>query len=115
MKKQTYMIAGLAVAGMILGGCRVEAEKETIPEAEGTGKSALNIRVETMSKEEIKNAANKAIDKTAAMATHVKDAASTAVHNAEVLGQAVTTIGKTMSQLRGSDATTTPAEAPAQE
>ena len=93
---------------VVLAGCRVETRSEELPEAEGSGKKAINIRVEPMSKDEIKDAANKAIDKTADLATKARDAATSAVHKAESLGDAVSTLSETLNDLRGALPTTSP-------
>src|SRR5690606_29032750 len=95
----SYLLAACAV--IALSGCRVETKSEELPEAEGSGKKAINIRLEAMSKDEIKNAASKAIDKTADLATKARDAATSAVQNAERLGDAVSTISETLQDLRG--------------
>ena len=64
-----------------LSACKVETSTEKIPAAEGSGKNAVNIRVEPMNREEIKEAAGKVIDKTADVAGEVKDAATTLNQN----------------------------------
>lgn len=81
---------------MVVGGCRVETHTESVPEAEGSGKKAINIRVEPMSREEIKDVADRAIDRTAEAATTARAAATTAVQSAERIGQMVTTLSDTM-------------------
>lgn len=90
----------LAISATILAlsvcGCRVETNTEPVPEAEGSGKKAVNIRVEPMSREEIKDATNRAIDTTAEVASRTRDLASTAAENAERLGRNITTLTDTM-------------------
>ena len=93
-------LATLAVVALALSACRVETKTEEVPEAEGSGKKAINIRLEPMSKDEIKAAANKAIDTTAEVATTARDAATSAVKNAERLGSAVTTLTETINTIR---------------
>lgn len=100
-----FVVAALAIA---LPGCRVETNSEELPEAEGSGKKAINIRVEPMSKDEIKNAANKAIDTTADLATKAKDAATSAVNNADRLNDAVSTLSTTFNNIRGALPTSSP-------
>lgn len=103
----------MATGLMALAGCRVETHTETVPEAEGSGKKAINIRLEPMSRDEIKDVADRAIDKTAEAATTARAAATTAVQNAERIGQIVTTLSDTMININrepaADEAVTTPA------
>jgi hypothetical protein len=102
----------VAAISLALCACRVETDTESVPEAEGTGKKAINIRVEPMSREEIKDATNTAIDKTAEAASKAREAATTAVQQAERIGKAVTTLTDTMVDVNTvrEDAPTTPTE-----
>lgn len=100
-------LMGVAVLG--LAGCRVETKSEPIPEAEGSGKNALTIRVEPLSREEMKSAADSAIDKTADAAVQLRSAATTAVENLQTVGRTVTTLTDTMIRNRSSDDQTTSA------
>ena len=102
----------LAVFSLTLCACRVETQTESVPEAEGSGKKAINIRVEPMSKEEIKEATNTAIDKTAEAASKAREAATTAVQQAERIGKTVTTLTDTMVDVNTvpENAITTPTE-----
>jgi len=104
MMKKT--VTGLVCASVLISvaGCRVETKTEQVPEAEGSGKKAINIRVEPMSREEIKTATDNAIDKTAEAATKIKSAATTAVGNLETLGNQVRSVTDTINLHR------TPAE-----
>jgi hypothetical protein len=105
MTNKCYLLAASAtVLALSLCGCRVETNTESVPEAEGSGKKAINIRVEPMSRDEIKDATNKAIDKTAEVASKSRDMATSAVRNAESFGKAVTTLTDTMVNIN------TPAE-----
>lgn len=108
MLNKTYTFMLLAVVACSLSACRVETNSEELPEAEGSGKKAINIRVEPMSKDEIKNAANKAIDTTADLATKAKDAATSAVNNADRLNDAVSTLSTTFNNIRGALPTSSP-------
>ena len=89
-----------SIATLALTGCRVDTKTEPVPEAEGSGKNAINIRVEPLSRDEIKSAASDAIDKTADAATHIRSAATTAVENLQNVGKAVTTLSDTMVNIR---------------
>jgi len=100
-KKFTSLL--FAVACLSLCACRVETSSEEIPEAEGSGKKAINIRVEPMSTDEMKDAANTAIDKGAAAATVARDAATSAVQNAEKIGQTITTLTDTVNSIRNAN------------
>ncbi len=75
MSHTTSLLAAASVVAL-LSACKVQTETETVPEAEGNGKRALNIRVEPMNREEMKDAAGKVIDGTAQAAGEVKDAAT---------------------------------------
>jgi hypothetical protein len=75
-----------------LVSCKVETSTEKIPEAEGRGKNAVNIRVEPMTRGEIKDAAGKVIDKTADVANNVQDAASSISTNARDLAHNASTV-----------------------
>jgi len=88
---------------LALCACRVETSSEEIPEAEGSGKKAINIRVEPMSTDEMKDAANTAIDKGAAAAAVARDAATSAVQNAEKIGQTITTLTDTVNSIRNAN------------
>ena len=103
MKTHSAAIIALAGLSLTLCGCRVETNSETIPEAEGSGKKAINIRVEPMSRDEIKDAANTAIDKGAEAASMARDAATSAVQNAEKLGQSMTTLTNTVNNIRNAN------------
>jgi hypothetical protein len=70
-------------AALRLCACKVETSTEKIPNAEGGGKNAVNIRVAPMSRSEIKDATDRAIDKTADAASELKDAATTLGANAK--------------------------------
>lgn len=83
-----------------LAGCKVETSTEKIPEAEGKGKTAINLRLETMSKDEIKNAADKTIDSAAQFVEKARDAATSATHNAKTLTNSVTTITQTIQAIK---------------
>jgi hypothetical protein len=85
-----------SMAAFALAGCRVDTNTESVPEAEGSGKKAINIRVEPMSRDEIKSAASDAIDRGAEAATQIRNAATTAVENLQTVGKAVTTFSDTM-------------------
>jgi hypothetical protein len=80
------------IAALALVSCKVETSTEKIPEAEGRGKNAVNIRVEPMTRGEIKDAASAAIDKTADVAGHVQDAASSITANARDLAHNASTV-----------------------
>jgi len=73
MKTYRFLICSSAFAALLIG-CKVQTNTETVPEAEGNGKRAVNIRVEPMNREEIKDATGKVIDATAETAGEVKDA-----------------------------------------
>lgn len=75
MSRSLPFIIALSLTGLF-SACKIQAEKETIPEAEGNGKTAVNIRVEPMNREEIKDATGRVIDRTAEAADEVKDAAT---------------------------------------
>jgi hypothetical protein len=109
MKINHISLLALSAISLVLCACRVETKSEDIPEAEGSGKKAINIRVEPMSRQEIKDAANTAIDRGAQAATMVRNAATTAVQNAEKIGQNVTTLTDSLNKIRiNADVTTTP-------
>jgi hypothetical protein len=72
-----------ACAAFSLCSCKVETSTEKIPNAEGSGKNAVNIRVAPMSRSEIKDVTERAIDKTADAAGELKDAATTLGANAK--------------------------------
>ena len=111
MMKQSLTL--LAAASLLaLCACRVETKSEEIPETEGSGKKAINIRVEPMSRQEIKDATNQAIDKTAEAATVARSAATSAVENAEKLGHAVTTLTNTVQDIHRANQTPAPTPAP---
>lgn len=106
--KLTFFL--VAVAALGLSGCRVETKSDPIPEAEGSGKNALTIRVEPLSRDEMKSAADEAIDKTADAAVQLRNAATTAVENLQTVGRTVTTFTDTMIRNnQSSDDVTTPA------
>ena len=69
-----YTILIAASAALLISACKVETSTEKIPNAEGNGKNAVNIRVAPMSRDEIKDATGKVIDKTADVAAELKDA-----------------------------------------
>lgn len=106
-----------AVVALGLCGCRVETNSEPVPEAEGSGKKAINIRVEPMSRDEIKSAADRAIDETAEAAGKLRNAATTAAQNLESVGRTVTTLSNTLRKNDGADddapVEATPAATPA--
>lgn len=112
MKNRLSAYTTLAVLSLSLCACRVETQTESVPEAEGSGKKAINIRVEPMSREEIKEATNTAIDKTAEAASRARDVATTAVQQAERIGKAVTTLTDTMIDINTApeNAVTTPVQ-----
>lgn len=58
-----------ALCALALCSCKVETSTEKIPNAEGAAKNAVNIRVQPMSRSEIKDVTDKAIDKTADVVT----------------------------------------------
>lgn len=68
MPRQINLITA-ALAAFALCSCKVETSTEKIPNAEGASKNAVNIRVQPMSRSEIKDVTDKAIDKTADAAT----------------------------------------------
>lgn len=103
----------LVTCTLALTACRVETKTESIPEAEGSGKKAITVRLEPMTRDETKAVINNAIDKSADFATSAREAATSAVNNAERIGKAVTTLSDTMinihRQPENSDAATTSA------
>lgn len=108
MMNRKFQFLTIVVLGLALTGCRVETNTEPVPEAEGSGKNAINIRVEPLSREEIKSATDDAIDRTATAATHLRTAATTAVENLQQVGRTVTTLTDTMINVnrQGDDNTT---------
>ena len=100
MMIKTNLAFFATMAMLTLSACKVETKTESVPEAEGSGKKAINIRVEPMSRDEMKSAASNVIDKTAEVATSAREAATSAVQNAEHIGQAVTTLSDTMINIR---------------
>jgi hypothetical protein len=108
MKTKTFAIA-CGMTALVLCGCRVDTKTESVPEAEGSGKKAINIRVEPMTRDEMKAAASDAIDKTADAATQLRSAATTAVENLQTVGKTVTTLSDTMINInrQPNDAVTT--------
>jgi hypothetical protein len=85
-----------ALATIAITGCKVKTSTEAVPEAEGSGKKAINIRVEPMTRQEMKKAADTAIDKTAEAAGELKQAATTAAGNLKVMATNITTMTSTM-------------------
>lgn len=79
-----------------LCACRVETKTESVPEAEGSGKKAINIRVEPLSREELKTVTDDTIDRASDAASVVREAATSAVGNAQRVGKAVTTLTEGM-------------------
>lgn len=96
MMKNRIITLACVAATLALCACRVETKTEPIPEAEGSGKKAITLRMEPMSREEIKSATDSAIDKTAEAATKFREAATTAVENLQTVGKNVTTFTDTM-------------------
>lgn len=94
---------------LTLCACHVETKTEPVPEAEGSGKKAINIRVEPMSRDEIKSAADKAIDQSAEAATKLRNAATTAVENMQKAGQAVESLKNTFESFQNQGESTAPA------
>jgi hypothetical protein len=95
--KSSLLFLAIATVGLsITSGCKVKTSTESVPEAEGSGKKAINIRVEPMSRDEVKKAADTAIDKTAEAAGQLKQAATTAAGDLKVMATNLTTMTNTM-------------------
>lgn len=109
MMNHKWKILGCLAAACLLTACRVETKSEPIPEAEGSGKKSLTIRMEPMSRDEIKSATNDAIDKTAEAATQLRSAATTAAGNLQHVSQNIGTMSQTLRDLRRDTPTTTTA------
>ncbi len=95
---KTNILKSLVFAAGLLSlcACRVETNTESVPEAEGSGKKAINIRVEPLSRQEIKDVTNTTIDRASDAASVVREAASSAVDNAQRVGKSVTTLTEGM-------------------
>lgn len=94
-----YTVLAILTLGA-LSGCKVETSTEKIPEAEGKGKTAINLRLETMSKDEIKNAADKTIDSAAQFVDKAREAATTATESARNISNTVTTLTHTLKTIK---------------
>lgn len=73
-------------ASTLIAGCKVEANRETVPEAEGSGNNAVNIRVQPMDRQELREAAGRAVDGVADVAEGVRDVATSAAPVVRELG-----------------------------
>lgn len=107
MMNQKIKLLGCLMAVGVLAACRVETKTEPIPEAEGSGKKSLTIRMEPMSRDEIKSATNEAIDKTAEAAGQLRSAATTAAENLQHVGQNIGTMSEHLRAMRRDNTTTT--------
>lgn len=109
---KNHLLKSVVFASVLISlcGCRVETNTESVPEAEGSGKKAVNIRVEPMSRDEIKTVTDTTIDRASEAASAVREAATTVVGNAQRAGKAVTTLTEGMVDINfpsNNDATVT--------
>ncbi len=81
------LLTAALIVSSVAAGCKVETSSE--PSTGPGDKGATNIRIEPMSREEVKDAAGAAIDTTADAAQGVKNAAANLGHDAGVAREAV--------------------------